>query len=261
MAAPFEFSELQADRHPRHAAPPAHPAEPDRPRDRARRPARADHRAAGDPRRRREAAQRHQGRAARRSSEEFATPRVCQITLDTGEMSDRRPRRRQGARHRDDRGAVRQGRRRPAAFKTQGRGGRGVSGAKLKADDLVRHVIFTTAHAYLLFFSNLGKVYRLRAHRDPRARAHGQGHADRQPAAAAGRRDDPGDHRHPRLRRRALPVLRHQQGHGQEDRVRRVRHRPAATASSPSTCATATSWSGSSRPAAATTSSWSAAAA
>ena len=43
----------------------------------------------------------------------------------------------------------------------------------------------------------------------PRARAHGQGHADRQPAAAAGRRDDPGDHRHPRLRRRAQPVLRH----------------------------------------------------
>ena len=48
-------------------------------------------------------------------------------------------------------------------FKTQGRGGRGVSGGKLKADDLVRHVIFTTAHAHLLFFSNRGKVYRLRA--------------------------------------------------------------------------------------------------
>ena len=49
------------------------------------------------------------------------------------------------------------------AFKTQGRGGRGVAGAKLKADDLVSHVIFTTAHAHLLFFSNRGKVYRLRA--------------------------------------------------------------------------------------------------
>ena len=52
----------------------------------------------------------------------------------------------------------------PAAqFKTQARGGRGVSGAKLKADDLIRHVIFTTSHAHLLFFSNRGKVYRLRA--------------------------------------------------------------------------------------------------
>jgi DNA gyrase subunit A len=50
-----------------------------------------------------------------------------------------------------------------ASFKTQARGGRGVSGGKLKADDLVRHVIFTTAHAHLLFFSNRGKVYRLRA--------------------------------------------------------------------------------------------------
>jgi DNA gyrase subunit A len=50
-----------------------------------------------------------------------------------------------------------------ASFKTQGRGGRGVSGAKLKSDDIVRHVIFTTAHAFLLFFSNRGKVYRLRA--------------------------------------------------------------------------------------------------
>ncbi|HEY5876216.1 MAG TPA: DNA gyrase C-terminal beta-propeller domain-containing protein, partial [Ilumatobacteraceae bacterium] len=37
----------------------------------------------------------------------------------------------------------------------------------LKAEDLVSHVIFTTAHAYLLFFSNLGKVYRLRAHEIP----------------------------------------------------------------------------------------------
>ncbi len=53
------------------------------------------------------------------------------------------------------------------AFRTQGRGGRGVSGAKLKADDLVRHVLFTTAHAYLLFFSNRGKVYKLRAHEIP----------------------------------------------------------------------------------------------
>ena len=53
------------------------------------------------------------------------------------------------------------------AFKTQGRGGRGVSGAKLKSEDLVSHVVFTTAHAYLLFFSNRGKVYRLRAHEIP----------------------------------------------------------------------------------------------
>jgi DNA gyrase subunit A len=54
-----------------------------------------------------------------------------------------------------------------AAFKTQGRGGRGVAGAKLKEEDLVTRVIHTSAHAFLLFFSNRGKVYRLKAHEVP----------------------------------------------------------------------------------------------
>jgi DNA gyrase subunit A len=94
--------------------------------------------------------------------EAFAKPRVCAVTLDTGEM-----------RIEDlveDKELVivmteaQYVKAVPAAsFKVQGRGGRGVSGARLKTDDLVRHVIFTTAHAYLLFFSNRGKVYRLRA--------------------------------------------------------------------------------------------------
>ncbi len=53
------------------------------------------------------------------------------------------------------------------AFRTQGRGGRGVAGAKLRDDDFVTAVISTTAHAYLLFFSNRGKVYRLKAHEIP----------------------------------------------------------------------------------------------
>ncbi len=54
-----------------------------------------------------------------------------------------------------------------AAFRTQGRGGRGVQGAKLKEEDLVHQIVHTTAHAHLLFFSNRGKVYRLRAHEIP----------------------------------------------------------------------------------------------
>lgn len=94
--------------------------------------------------------------------EEFATPRVCPITYDSGEMSIEDLV--------DDKELVivmteaQYVKAVPAAsFKTQGRGGRGVSGAKLKSDDIVRHVIFTTAHAFLLFFSNRGKVYRLRA--------------------------------------------------------------------------------------------------
>jgi DNA gyrase subunit A len=54
------------------------------------------------------------------------------------------------------------------AYKTQGRGGRGVRGAALREDDVVSHVLHTTAHAYLLFFTNRGKVYRIRAHQLPR---------------------------------------------------------------------------------------------
>ena len=53
------------------------------------------------------------------------------------------------------------------AFRTQGRGGRGVAGAKLRDQDYVSRIIMTTAHAYLLFFSNRGKVYRLKAHEIP----------------------------------------------------------------------------------------------
>ena len=94
--------------------------------------------------------------------EEFATPRVCQVAFDTGEMSIEDLV--------EDKELVivmtqaQYVKAVPAAnFKTQSRGGRGVSGGKMKADDIVRNVIFTTAHAFLLFFSNRGKVYRLRA--------------------------------------------------------------------------------------------------
>jgi DNA gyrase subunit A len=52
-------------------------------------------------------------------------------------------------------------------FRLQGRGGRGVRGTALKDDDLVDHLLTTTAHAYLLFFSNQGKVYRVKAHELP----------------------------------------------------------------------------------------------
>ncbi len=53
------------------------------------------------------------------------------------------------------------------AFRSQGRGGRGVQGTKLRDADYVTHIVTTSAHAYLLFFSNRGRVYRLRAHEIP----------------------------------------------------------------------------------------------
>ncbi|MDJ0924385.1 MAG: DNA gyrase subunit A [Acidimicrobiia bacterium] len=53
-------------------------------------------------------------------------------------------------------------------YRRQGRGGRGIKGADLREDDLITHVLHTSAHAYLLFFTNKGKVYRVRAHQLPR---------------------------------------------------------------------------------------------
>ncbi len=52
-------------------------------------------------------------------------------------------------------------------FRTQARGGKGVRGGNLREEDYVEHLLSTTAHSYLLFFSNRGRVYRLRAHEIP----------------------------------------------------------------------------------------------
>ncbi|MEX2268350.1 MAG: DNA gyrase C-terminal beta-propeller domain-containing protein, partial [Acidimicrobiia bacterium] len=52
-------------------------------------------------------------------------------------------------------------------FRRQSRGGKGVRGSRSKDDDYVDKLLNTTAHSYLLLFSNRGKVYRLRAHEIP----------------------------------------------------------------------------------------------
>jgi DNA gyrase subunit A len=54
-----------------------------------------------------------------------------------------------------------------STYRTQGRGTRGMRGTNLREADIVSKVIHTTAHSYLLFFSNLGRVYRLRAYEVP----------------------------------------------------------------------------------------------
>ena len=63
-------------------------------------------------------------------------------------------------------------------FRSQNRGGKGVAGTKLKnPEDMVAHLIHTTAHSYLLLFSSYGKVYRLKAHEVPRASRQARGTA------------------------------------------------------------------------------------
>jgi DNA gyrase subunit A len=53
------------------------------------------------------------------------------------------------------------------SFKVQARGGRGVQGAKLRDEDFVEQIIHTSSHAFLLLFSNKGRVFRLRGHEIP----------------------------------------------------------------------------------------------
>ena len=54
------------------------------------------------------------------------------------------------------------------SFRKQGRGGVGVSGMELKEGDFIDHLFVTTTHHYMLFFTNKGKVYRLKVHQLPR---------------------------------------------------------------------------------------------
>ncbi|MDQ1596836.1 MAG: gyrase subunit, partial [Microbacteriaceae bacterium] len=49
-------------------------------------------------------------------------------------------------------------------YRTQHRGGKGVKGAQLRADDVVEHFFVTTTHHWLLFFTNKGRVYRAKAY-------------------------------------------------------------------------------------------------
>ncbi|MDZ5077393.1 DNA gyrase subunit A [Nesterenkonia sp. HG001] len=49
-------------------------------------------------------------------------------------------------------------------YRAQNRGGKGVRGAQLRADDIVEHFFVTTTHHWILFFTNLGRVYRTKCY-------------------------------------------------------------------------------------------------
>jgi len=52
-------------------------------------------------------------------------------------------------------------------YRSQHRGGKGVKGASLRSDDIVEHFFITTTHRWLLFFTNLGRVYRAKSYELP----------------------------------------------------------------------------------------------
>ena len=54
-------------------------------------------------------------------------------------------------------------------YRSQHRGGKGVKGAQLRADDVVEHFFVTTTHHWLLFFTDRGRVYRAKAYELPEA--------------------------------------------------------------------------------------------
>ena len=152
---------------------------------------------------------------------EHATPRIARITHDPGEMNVEDLL--------DDKDLLvimtRAGYIKSVdadAFRTQGRGGRGVAGASSRKKTWscasctrLRTPISCSSQPW-------PRATGCARTRSPSATAR-KGHPDRQPAAAHTRRAHPSDHRHARLRDEPLPVLRHQARPGQEDVVLRVR--------------------------------------
>ncbi len=54
-------------------------------------------------------------------------------------------------------------------FKSQHRGGRGIKGMQTIEDDYIEDLLMTTTHHYIMFFTNMGRVYRLKAYEIPEA--------------------------------------------------------------------------------------------
>jgi DNA gyrase subunit A len=63
------------------------------------------------------------------------------------------------------------------AYREQRRGGIGVMGMELKEDDYIEHLFVASTHDYILFFSNVGKVYRLKVHELPLGSRQSKGRA------------------------------------------------------------------------------------
>ena len=64
-----------------------------------------------------------------------------------------------------------------AAYRAQKRGGKGVTGVSLKEDDVIEEMFIASTHEYVLFFSNRGKVYRLKVHELPEGSRQARGTA------------------------------------------------------------------------------------
>ncbi|WIF95884.1 DNA gyrase subunit A [Caminicella sporogenes] len=60
-------------------------------------------------------------------------------------------------------------------YRSQKRGGKGIAGLSTREEDFVKHIFATSTHNYILFFTNYGKVYRLKAYEIPEAKRQAKG--------------------------------------------------------------------------------------
>ena len=127
-------------------------------------------------------------------------------------------------------------------YRQQHRGGVGVTGMDMKDGDYIEHLFVCSTHDFLLFFTNRGKVYRSKVYELPEAQRTAKGRAlvnilplreGERVQSVLSTRD---------FSESQYLVVRHAQGHRQEDRVRKpTTRRSRPTASSPSRSATTTS--------------------
>ena len=87
-------------------------------------------------------------------------------------------------------------------FKSQHRGGKGIKGMQTIEDDYIDDMIMTTTHHYIMFFTNTGRVYRIKAYEIPESSRTARGTAISQSAAAYAWREDHSGHSFQRIRRR-----------------------------------------------------------
>src|SRR5580765_120472 len=62
-------------------------------------------------------------------------------------------------------------------YREQKRGGKGVMGMDMKEDDYIEHLFVASTHDYLLFFTSVGKIYRLKVHELPLGSRQSKGRA------------------------------------------------------------------------------------
>ncbi|GMA41802.1 hypothetical protein GCM10025883_38470 [Mobilicoccus caccae] len=141
-------------------------------------------------------------------------------------------------------------------YRSQRRGGKGVRGAQLRGDDIVEQFFVTTTHHWLLFFTNLGRVYRAKAYELPES-----GRDSRGQHVANLMAFQPDEHIAGVLALENYEVEPYLVLATRRGLVKKTRlsdfDSPAAAASSRSTCVTATSWSVRACVPRQTTSSWS----